>query len=166
MRVRLFRVVLTLTAWAVVWLVTAPAFARQLLVSLEPPLESLPADAPSVEKLLPSSWAPLCDPRGASALAPPPQMQDVERTLDAGLTLEDCMASTSVAASHAETNRAPKVPDVRSSNEPARNGVTFGSFSLCAPRSGRVPVERPRRTRARLGFREAVERPPRVSRAV
>ena len=35
----------------------------------------------------------LCDPRGATTFAPPPQMQDVEVSLDTGLTLEECLAS-------------------------------------------------------------------------
>jgi len=98
MEIRLLRAFFTLTTFAVVWLVTAPALAlsdpeparvRELsggigglprlwsatLTSarVSAAMSTIPP-APVDNAVPPTSRAPLCDPRGATTFAPPPQM--------------------------------------------------------------------------------------------
>ena len=101
--------VTTLVVATIVWLVPSTAGAREasfaasfapVTVASAPPVLLLAAAAPG-------DRAPLCDPRGAITFAPPPQMQDVEVTLDTGLTVDDCMAAASGESRHASRGRAP-----------------------------------------------------------
>jgi len=137
-RSRLLRLLLTLTTLVVVWLVASPALAST---------ESLAAKAP------------LCDPRGAVTFAPPPQMQQLEVSLDIG-TFDDCGSSSSEAdARHADTGRPPVQIDASSSREPLTRAATT---PVAGPASELVPAPAASEVCSRPGVRSTVDRPPRA----
>lgn len=152
MRIRLLRAFFTLTTLAVVWFVASPALAATPAMSLlHPPAET---SAPS-----PAAGAPLCDPRGATTFAPPPQMQDAEVSLDSGLTLDDCMAPTTRDAHRAAPGRAPLPIDASSSSDAA---VIAAVAMLAAAARELLPVPVPSTVCPRPGVRSTVDRPPRA----
>ena len=84
----------TLVVTALVWLAPKAAFAGDATASASFAASFAPVPAPlpvqlQLARIAPTERAPLCDPRGATTFAPPPQMQDVEVSLDSGLTLEE-----------------------------------------------------------------------------
>lgn len=119
--------VLAFMTFAVVWLVVSPAQAM----------------------------APICDPRGAIGFAPPPQIQDEERSLD---VTPDC-----VDVSPLETkNYTPGCPvqfDAPSSQEPATQAAVV---IPAIPFVERLPIRRTTEARPPPGVRGSIERPPRV----
>ena len=150
MRIRLLRALFTLTTLAVVWFVTSPALAANAPVSLHPPAER---SAPAL------SGAPLCDPRGATTFAPPPQMQDVELSLDSGLTLDDCMTTRSSDAGRAAPGRAPAPLDASASSD-AMLISAVATLAAAARELQLVPVAST--PCPRPGIRSTVDRPPRA----
>ena len=159
MRIRLLlRAFFTFTTLAVVWFVTSPALA-----STPPALSSLLADAERVDDSVPpSSRAPLCDPRGATMFAPPPQMQDVELTIDTGLTLDDCLAShrNPTSPTHASRGRTPLPIDATASGDSATDRVV--AAMLAAAGRELIPVPAASTSCLRPGVRSTVDRPPRA----
>ncbi len=161
MRIRLLRAFFTLATVAVVWFVASPALAfagategvGASLISMHPPVEPwLPA----------SSRAPLCDPRGATMFAPPPQMQDVELSLDTGLTLEDCMSNGD--ARHGDARRAApgRMPVPLDASASADAAVITAVATLAAAARELLPVPVPSTSCSRPGVRSTVDRPPRA----
>jgi hypothetical protein len=131
MRSRLIRALLTVAVFAMVWLVAAPAFA--------------------------STRAPVCDPRGATTFAPPPQLQDLEQSLDV-VEPEDCAARSEETRHVTSPKRAPRVVP-SAGQEPATAGPPLPvacaeSERLSAP-VAKVPTSSP-------GYRTPLERPPRA----
>lgn len=149
MRVRLLRAVFALATLTVVWLIASPARANTALVSLFPPAESAPV----------ASRAPLCDPRGATMLAPPPQRQDVELSLDIGFPVDDCSAVGGPASLHIAPGRVPLSPETSTSTDTV---VPSTSIGLGRPSESRVAAPRPTRWCEQPGVRTSIERPPRV----
>ena len=173
---RLIRALLTLTAFAVVWLVASPARAESLASSVAPLFTSGPSGtsgassgglfsrideqpAPPVTLLY---GAPLCDVRGATTFAPPPQMQETEVSLDTGLTLEDCLAgfvSHDERVLRAGSGRAPLPQEIFSNSDPAV--MTALATLARAPRE-LLPVPDASTTCPASGVRSTVDRPPRT----
>lgn len=132
MRKGVVRVLLTLATIAVVWLVAAPAMA--------------------------ATRAPVCDPRGAIAFAPPPQIQDLEQSLDVVLNEDDC-TSPSTETRHVERDRAPRLltwsAQEPAAAPPAVMAVRGGGERVLAPAA-------PAGDGARPGYRASLDRPPRA----
>jgi hypothetical protein len=154
MRSRLLRAFFTITTLAVVWFVASPALAANAAVSMVPPADpSAPILArPSLAR------APLCDPRGATTFAPPPQMQDVEVSLDTGLTLDDCMSPSRNDAYRAAPGRTPLL------DAPASSDAAVLTAVPAVPASVRelMPVPAASTECPRPGVRRTVDRPPRA----
>jgi hypothetical protein len=126
---RFLRAALTIAVVAIVWLVTAPAFA--------------------------STKAPVCDPRGAVGFAPPPQLQEPEQSIDVDPS-EDCSGSaeetrhltggrtsSSLGGGGLEPARAPSPPDLPL---PSCQRVVATRFVSATGAAGvREGVERPPR---------------------
>jgi hypothetical protein len=102
--------------------------------------------------------APLCDPHGATGIAPAPQLQEPERSIDVGDAPDDCGAFV-VSAESVDDGRAPEptppaavqdqlVPSETPAIAPA---TSEGSFA----RDGTSGSER-------AGARSRVDRPPRA----
>jgi hypothetical protein len=168
MRSRLVHALLTLAALFAAWLVTTPAFATEasfeasfsasiILHTPAPP----PAAAPARDAGAATTRAPLCDPRGAITFASAPQMQDLEVTLDTGLTLDDCFgASHGADANQAAPGRAPLPRDASSASSDA--AVLRPAVVLAAPERELLPAPGPSTTCSRPGIRSTVDRPPRA----
>jgi hypothetical protein len=126
---KLLRVLIALTTFVVVWLVAQPARAAES--------------------------APLCDARGAITFAPPPQIQDEERSIDIPV---DCIEINLLETEHVAPGRAPP-PDLSFSREPAAVGTPV----VLAPTfEERVPLAPGTNVPLRAGVRFGVERPPRI----
>ncbi|HSO32155.1 MAG TPA: hypothetical protein VLT33_06560 [Labilithrix sp.] len=167
MRIRLLRAFFTLTTLAVVWLVASPALAASVPMT-RAPMTSVPAasapmsmlSSPVDESVPPTYRAPLCDPRGATTFAPPPQMQDVEVSLDTGLTLDDCAKSSASREGHrAAPGRAPAPLDANASSDAA---VITAVATLAAAARELLPVPVASTLCPRPGVRSTVDRPPRA----
>jgi hypothetical protein len=126
---KLLRTFLAIATFFVAWLVVSPARAW-------------------------TNLAPICDPRGATTFAPPPQIQDPEQSLDIPA---DCGDSAPVDTTNLVRGRAPQI-DITFSQEPvARAEIRVPAHAF---------VERLRRPRASLdtppsGVRMTIDRPPR-----
>jgi hypothetical protein len=131
MRPGLIRTVLTFAVFAMVWLVAAPAFA--------------------------STKAPVCDPRGATTFAPPPQLQDLEQSLDVA-EAEDCAARPEETRHVTSPKRAPRTL-ASSAQEPAAAGV---SPSVVCGECELLPAPARTATAGPRGFRVTLDRPPRA----
>jgi hypothetical protein len=169
MRSRLLHTLLTFATLLVAWLVTTPALASE--ASFEAPFSASliphtpvppPAAAPApIGVAQPTDRAPLCDPRGAITFASAPQMQDIEVTLDTGLTLDDCFGTTHRGdANQAAPGRAPLPSDASSASSDA--AVLRAAVVLAAPGRELLPAPGPSTTCSRPGIRSTVDRPPRA----
>jgi hypothetical protein len=166
MRIRLLRAFFTITTLAVVWFVASPALAANAPVSMVPPADTSTPSTPSTPSLARPSLArpslaraPLCDPRGATTFAPPPQMQDVEVSLDTGLTLDDCMSpSRHNDAYRAAPGRTPLLDAPASSDAAVLTAVP----ALVAPMRELMSVPVASTECPRPGVRSTVDRPPRA----
>lgn len=170
MRSRLLRALLTLAAFVAAWFVVSPAQAGELATSAAAVANasfvpaSLAPPAPLPEAEPPSQRAPLCDPRGAITFAPPPQMQEVEASLDTGLTLDDCFADADPArrgtrASY-QNGRAPLPIDASSASTDA--AVLSAAVVLAAAWRELTPAPAASTPCFRPGIRSTVDRPPRA----
>ena len=129
MRHRLLRAFVTLATFVVVWLVTSPASAHR---------------------------APICDPRGATAFASPPQLQDPEASLDV-VEAQDCAGETPLDGRHATRGRSGGAE-----NEASPEPLTFARAVLAlAPPAARIAAPASFFRGKRPGFRHTLERPPR-----
>ena len=109
----------------------------------------------------PSDKAPLCDPRGAITFAPAPQMQDLEVTLDTGLTLDDCLGTTHGSdVNQVAPGRSPLPRDAQSASSDA--AILHVAVVLAASGRELLPAPGPSTTCSRPGIRSTVDRPPRA----
>lgn len=130
MRRKLLHALLAVATFTVVWLVTSPALAW-------------------------SSHAPVCDPRGATGFAPPPQIQDPELSLDIPT---DCVDVNPLETKNYVPGKNSAI-DVSSSQDSA----TPPAFVVLAPSFGaRVPISYVECPRPPPGFTTGVDRPPRI----
>jgi len=115
----------------VVWLVAAPAYAA----------------------------APLCDPRGATAIAPAPQLQDPVTSLDVGAPVDEPCNESPVANRTANPGHAPVPAPPRAAGDSALPTATpeVHDTPLASARA-----ERDTRSGARNGEHTRVDRPPRT----
>jgi hypothetical protein len=163
----------TLVVVTLVWLAPKAAFAGDasftpsFTASFVPvvSLVSAPLPAPSeherLARIAPTDRAPLCDPRGATMFAPPPQMQDVEASLDSGLTLEECLANLRETDGHrAAPGRAPLPIDASSASSDA--AVLATAVMLAASARELLPAPAASTSCSRPGIRSTVDRPPRA----
>ena len=151
LRIRLLRALLTLTTLVVVWFVTSPARAAAAPSNIDPPA--------SIPRL---SGAPLCDPRGATTFAPPPQMQDVEVSLDAGLTLDDCMIGASGSARCVLPAESPVPTGPSASSDSVSDSLITAVATLAAVGRDLLPAPAAGPFCPRPGFHSTVDRPPRA----
>ena len=107
-----------------------------------------------------TAWvAPLCDPRGAVMMAPPPQIQALEMSLDIVTNDDDCTESP-MDTRFAAPGRAPR----GESSAPAQPPVNRTS-SLVVSRPSttqRLPAPVAMELPSCPGFRVSLERPPRA----
>ncbi len=167
MRFRFIRAFVTLTTLAVVWLVSAPALAQNASLTSATNLRTAPMSTvpvPVDNSVPPTSRAPLCDPRGATTFAPPPQMQDVEVTLDTGLTLDDCVSSPTSREGRREGHRAApgRAPTPLDATPSSDAAVITAVATLAASARGLLPVPVASTSCPRPGIRSTVDRPPRA----
>lgn len=129
-RRKLLSAILALATFTVVWLVVSPASAM--------------------------SRAPICDPRGAIAFAPPPQIQDAELSLDIPA---DCFDSSPLESKNYVPGHRSAPIDISSMQEPvATTTLELPAITL----SERLPVRVDGTETGPPGFRVSLERPPRV----
>jgi hypothetical protein len=99
--------------------------------------------------------APLCDPRGATMLAPPPQLQEIPTSIDVDMT-DDCLdqrfSEKALTAGHAPTTFEIHAPDPGSVLGAALVLPARESFALPPPRDDSRPAD---------GVSFTLERPPR-----
>jgi len=102
--------------------------------------------------------APLCDPRGATVMAPAPSLEEPETSIDVGSPADDCLIRFALSA--ATGGRAPEAPSTTSmQGDPAVPGA--GVILPAAPSANVIPApvapggERP-------GARGRIDRPPRA----
>lgn len=163
----------TLVVAALVWLVPSTARASEtsfeasfsatfLPQILHSPASDVTTPAPApIAPATPTSRAPLCDPRGAITFASPPQMQDLEVTLDTGLTIDDCLGTAHGSdVNQAAPGRAPLPIDAQSASSDA--AVLRAAVVLAASRRELLPAPGPSTTCSRPGIRSTVDRPPRA----
>ena len=175
MRSRLLHALLTfatLVVAALVWLVPSVAHASGAPTSEASVLEAsfsasftphtpAPAAPAPIGVATPTDRAPLCDPRGAITFASAPQMQDLEVTLDTGLTLDDCFGGAHGSdANQASRGRAPLPSDASSASTDA--AVLRTAVVLVASARELLPAPGPGTTCSRPGIRSTVDRPPRA----
>ena len=129
MRRKLLQTLLTVVTFTIVWLVASPARAS-------------------------TDRAPVCDPRGAIGFAPPPQIQDEERSLDIPA---DCVDVNPLETRNVVPGRGVQV-DISFSQEPA--AATMASLPALVF-AERLPVFVSTAARPPPGVRTSVDRPPR-----
>jgi hypothetical protein len=177
----LLRALLVLTAFTVAWLTsasaradeaTAPVMSMMSMMSTGLPSAPMtrassaalasraPSSLPSPSALPVIGKAPLCDPRGAITFAAAPQMQEVEVTLDTGMTAEDCLASSYRESYRAAPGRAPLPIDALRASSDAAVLTAVAEPAACARELTPAPVAS--RSCSRPGFRSTVDRPPRA----
>jgi hypothetical protein len=146
----------------VVWIMPNVAHAADTSGSVSASFAPPPQAPVPIGPSTPTSRAPLCDPRGAIMFAPPPQMQDVEASLDTGLTLDDCLGSSAkdADARRAHPGRAPLPIDASSASTDA--AVLAAAVALAASALELLPAPAASTMCWRPGFRSTVDRPPRA----
>jgi hypothetical protein len=103
---KLLRTFLAVATFAVAWLVVSPARAW-------------------------TNMAPICDPRGATTFAPPPQIQDAEQSLDVP---EDCAETSPLETKSFSRGRGPEIQisfssDVATQTSSVSSSLTFVSLA-------------------------------------
>lgn len=143
---------------------TSPANASFDGVPTAPSLRLPDHDAaPDADAELPSSRAPQCDPRGAITFAPPPQMQDVEVSVDTSVSAEECLDAMSSGRSlrgGVGRGRAPVPHDAFSASTDAAVLATAVALAASARELSPAPVAST--SCLRPGIRSTVDRPPRA----
>lgn len=174
---------MTLATLAVVWLVASPASAHASVLGGDAEraadlvsfmsVDRAPAAASFADAGRPKNGAnlasfaappprapmralaPVCDPRGAIGFAPPPQIQDLELSLDIPA---DCVDDNPLETRNYVPGHGAKI-DVSSSQEPVAE-----TRALLPPveRSERLPVRAHVEPEPSLGVRVSLDRPPRA----
>lgn len=176
MRPKLVRDLVTLATFVAMWLVAPRAFAADAMTSTlsvasfstfgsaasEPePARTLEASTAPVAP--PPSFrhaAPVCDPRGATMFAPPPQLQDPEQSLD----VDGCADAEAFAALLRDGHQVDR------GSVPAGEGAVHaqeplvGGHALPIGRGEgvRVPAPEPAHPWRLPGHRTPLDRPPRT----
>lgn len=177
MRAELVRRLMTLATFVAMWLVAPSAFASEAEGLHEmsfafsfASVASLASEASASEPIsretttpapIPDAGraAPLCDERAATAIAPPPQLQDVEQSLDTTCAAGEDVFGVRRDGHQVERERAPsRAPEARA-QEPL-----IGSLLLSIGRGAGVLLPAPAAAdMPRLpGHRTPLDRPPRV----
>jgi hypothetical protein len=106
------------------------------------------------------AWAsaPLCDPHGATGIAPPPQLQQPETSIDTGVAAEDCSELIALTTSF-DNGRAPEPAPPSASQEPL--AASAAPASAGAGVTGSIARDR-LDVSERAGARSRVDRPPRT----
>lgn len=137
---RVFHALVTLAAFFAVWVVSERIASA------------------STESI--ANKAPLCDARGAITFAPPPQMQDLEVSLDIDVSLDCFGPATKGETRHATNGHAPVPVDAAvAAREPVSHAATV--IVARAP-SERIKAPDASTSCSRPGHRSTVDRPPRV----
>ena len=100
-----------------------------------------------------ASAAPICDPRGAIGFAPPPQIQDEERSLDIPA---DCVEVSLLETKNVIPGSRGSV-EISFAQEPAAGG---DRVLVHAPFVTRLPVAETDAVRLPPGVRASLDRPP------
>lgn len=127
----LLRVFVTLATLLVAWLVTSSAGAAEK--------------------------APVCDPRGAIAFAPPPQIQDLEQSIDIVTNDDDCTADP-LSVRNVAPDRAPVIDGFVGQDSALPSSLPV----LPAPSGERLAPPPVGTDGGRPGFASSLERPPRA----
>ena len=101
--------------------------------------------------------APMCDPRGATGIAPAPQLQQPQTSLDVAAPDEDCGDVTAVTTT-LDHGRAPEPVPPRAAQDPVVASMT--PAALPAPLAGTFARDGMTGSE-RAGARSRVDRPPR-----
>jgi hypothetical protein len=101
--------------------------------------------------------APLCDPRGATGVAPPPQLQMPMTSIDVSAPVEDCSELISMTVA-AEDGRAPEPAPPSASQDPV---VVDSAAQVPAVALSGYAYREEVVLHARPGERSRVDRPPR-----
>jgi hypothetical protein len=159
---RLFATFFVAGLSVVVWMMPSVAHAAETSGSVSASFAPPPQAPVPIGPSTPTMRAPLCDPRGAITFAPPPQMQDVEASLDTGLTLDDCLGGSAKDANahRAAPGRAPLPIDASSASTDA--AVLATAVALAASARELLPAPAASIMCLRPGFRSTVDRPPRA----
>ncbi len=126
-RRKLLSALLAVATFAVVWLVVSPA----------------------------SAMAPVCDPRGAVGFAPPPQIQDLELSLDIPA---DCFDVNPLETKNYVPGHGVQVETSPSQEPLAQADLVVLGLEFAE----RLPVREQEEARPPPGFRMSLDRPPRV----
>ncbi|MBX3208604.1 MAG: hypothetical protein KF764_26460 [Labilithrix sp.] len=174
-RRKLVSTIVALATFAVVWLVVSPASATTSALGADPlRAADLMSFVGSAESPKPApvgreasfagmdaapkpvrAMAPVCDPRGAIGFAPPPQIQDLELSLDIPA---DCFEVNPLETKNYVPGHHLRI-DLSSSQEPvAPTQAVLPPVEL----SERLPVRACVETRPSPGVRASLDRPPRV----
>lgn len=114
--------------------------------------------APSDALAMPTTGAPVCDVRGATTFAPPPQIQDAELSLDIPADCLDLGAlDLRLVKNFAPGHHAP--PQLTSTQEPASVGH---GLSLELTFSERTPAPAVEKMTPPRGVTLSLDRPPRA----
>ena len=128
-RRKLLRAVLAVATVMVVWLVVSPASAA-------------------------NRGAPVCDPRGAIGFAPPPQIQDEERSLDIPA---DCFEVSPLESRNVIPGSRATL-EISFAQEPAARGERLLVHAPFV--TTRLPVTEADAVRLPPGVRASLDRPP------
>ncbi len=171
---KLVRDLMALAAFVAVWLVAPRAFASDAAslasfalsfsaeASTPAPETTTPyssTEAPPPPPANPRNAAPVCDPRGATMFAPPPQLQDSEQSLE---VTTDCAAdgwSAHLSGRQVERGRGPQGQADPISQEPT---IASAALPIGCGEGVRVPAPEADRERLRPGHRTLLDRPPRA----
>jgi hypothetical protein len=129
------RNVVAITAALVAWLVAAPAHAS----------------------------APLCDPRGATMIAPAPELEAPLTSLDAAAPVDDAQSQCTIAQADGRAWSGGHAPSPRISSPSALAAALAAAVTRLTVRSPRIGscVARDDSAGERAGERGRVDRPPR-----
>ncbi|MGO8993837.1 MAG: hypothetical protein ACLQVI_10950 [Polyangiaceae bacterium] len=102
--------------------------------------------------------APLCDQRGATGIAPPPQLQQPQTTIDVGTAPEDCSELLAMTTAF-DNGRAPEPSPPSAAQDPV---VPNGAPAIPPAAVSGCFVGEDSTVCVRAGARSRVDRPPRA----
>jgi hypothetical protein len=101
--------------------------------------------------------APLCDPHGATGIAPAPQLQQPETSIDVGAPPEDCSDLLALTTAF-DDGRAPEPSAQSTANEPLLTSVVP---AVCEAAVSGAIERGSAGSSERVAARDRVDRPPR-----
>jgi hypothetical protein len=105
--------------------------------------------------------APLCDPRGATVMAPAPQLQEPETSIDVGVAPDDCADRLDGLKGALKTAEGGRIPPPAPPNAAGDPVVPTFAPAIVAADFELHPILDEGRTGERPGARTRLERPPR-----